>query len=102
MYGSAPDESERDVWSELLVAADKYDIQKLKAICEACLARDLKVDNVVDSLLLAEAHQCETLLGRAMDFYKVHVDSSELEEENWRKLRTNPNLLVKLLQRCSK
>merc|ERR1711872_85518 len=102
LYGGLPEESECEVWMELLTAADKYDISKLKEICETSIARDLRVGNVIDVLLLAETLNCHKLLGRATDFFKVHIDSLASEGDNWRKLRTNPDLLAKLFQRCTK
>ena len=39
LYGSVPEKSECDVWSELLVAADKYDVQHLKEACETSLVK---------------------------------------------------------------
>ena len=41
---------------ELLEAAEKYNIVRLKAICEAELAEQQDIDNVIDILLLADTY----------------------------------------------
>lgn len=42
----------------LLVAADRYNLERLKLICEDKLCKHIDVDSVVTTLLLAEQHQC--------------------------------------------
>jgi len=45
-----------DKAEELLVAADRYDLNQLKKSCEGMLARSLNIDNCLDFLLLADRH----------------------------------------------
>ena len=68
------------MWTELLVASDKHEILKLKEHCEATIITQVDVGIAVEVLLQADALQCKTLLGGAMDFFKVHIDS--LGKEN--------------------
>ncbi|RWS19923.1 Protein roadkill-like protein [Leptotrombidium deliense] len=52
----------KDVAFDLLIAADKYDLPKLKKICEQCIASHLlKPENLGNLLKLADFCNCEKL-----------------------------------------
>jgi len=56
------DEEEEDVMSQhLLVAADKYNLERLKLICEDKLCKYIDVGTVATILALAEQHHCHGL-----------------------------------------
>jgi speckle-type POZ protein len=56
-------------WAEeLLVAANKYDIQDLKKLCAKELGKKLTVDNAVRLLVLSDLHQAEDLKDGVMRF----------------------------------
>jgi len=56
------DEEEEDVMSQhLLVAADKYNLERLKLICEDKLCKYIDVGTVATILALAEQHHCHVL-----------------------------------------
>ncbi|XP_047074702.1 BTB/POZ and MATH domain-containing protein 1-like [Lolium rigidum] len=46
---------------KLLVAADRYRLDKLKLVCEEVLCRHVAMDSVVATLVLAEQHSCPVL-----------------------------------------
>jgi speckle-type POZ protein len=46
---------------KLLVAADRYRLDKLKLVCEEVLCRHVAMDSVVATLVLAEQHPCPVL-----------------------------------------
>jgi speckle-type POZ protein len=52
----------------LLVAADRYGLQRLKSMCEYRLSNHIDLDSVEDILLLAEKHQCAALKEACFDF----------------------------------
>uniref|UniRef100_A0A4W4ETJ2 SPOPL protein n=1 Tax=Electrophorus electricus TaxID=8005 RepID=A0A4W4ETJ2_ELEEL len=52
----------------LLAAADKYALERLKVMCEEALCSGLSVDNVADTLILADLHSAEQLKTQAIDF----------------------------------
>ncbi|KAF7081461.1 hypothetical protein CFC21_085400 [Triticum aestivum] len=54
--------------SHLLVAADRYDVQRLKLICEEKLCSHLDTDTVATSLVLAEQHSCHGLKEACLQF----------------------------------
>ncbi|XP_029702160.1 speckle-type POZ protein-like A isoform X2 [Takifugu rubripes] len=52
----------------LLAAADKYALKRLKVMCEEALCNSLSVENVADTLILADLHSAEQLKAQAIDF----------------------------------
>ncbi|XP_031225070.1 speckle-type POZ protein-like isoform X4 [Mastomys coucha] len=52
----------------LLAAADKYALERLKVMCEEALCSNLSVENVADTLVLADLHSAEQLKAQAIDF----------------------------------
>ncbi|XP_014395844.1 PREDICTED: speckle-type POZ protein-like isoform X2 [Myotis davidii] len=52
----------------LLAAADKYALERLKVLCEEALCSNLSVENVADTLVLADLHSAEQLKAQAIDF----------------------------------
>ncbi|CAL4916787.1 unnamed protein product [Urochloa decumbens] len=54
----------------LLEAADRYDMQRLKLICEDKLCRHLDVSTVATTLVLSEQHNCQGLKEACIEFLK--------------------------------
>jgi speckle-type POZ protein len=52
----------------LLSAADKYALDRLKVQCEEALCNNLDVDNVCDTLILADLHSAMQLKSQSIDF----------------------------------
>lgn len=57
-----------DMASELLIAADKYCVTGLKALCEKALYDNLNVDNALERLILADTHNSTALKVYATEF----------------------------------
>ncbi|KAM3317456.1 hypothetical protein ACQJBY_035249 [Aegilops geniculata] len=53
---------------DLLVAADRYDLQRLKFICEKQLSQRIGVSSVASVLALAEQHHCHGLKAACLKF----------------------------------
>lgn len=51
--------------AELLAAADKYSLDRLKVMCEEALCNSLTVENVSEVLILADLHSAEQLKEQA-------------------------------------
>nr|CAD1826424.1 unnamed protein product [Ananas comosus var. bracteatus] len=52
----------------LFAAADRYDVERLKSICEDKLPRDMDVDNVALIFELADRHHCSSLKEACVKF----------------------------------
>ncbi|XP_039781289.1 BTB/POZ and MATH domain-containing protein 2-like [Panicum virgatum] len=61
----------------LLEAADRYDMQRLRLICEDTLCRHLDVSTAATTLVLAEQHHCRALKEACIEFL---VSRHALEE----------------------
>jgi speckle-type POZ protein len=107
-HGSLPDASNADVsstlaeYQHLLVAADRYGLERLKKNCEDKLcANCITVDSVVSLLELAEDHVCSKLKARCFDFladgdnFKIVGTSGEYIQV----MQTFPTLLVEARNR---
>uniref|UniRef100_M8BQ87 Speckle-type POZ protein-like protein n=1 Tax=Aegilops tauschii TaxID=37682 RepID=M8BQ87_AEGTA len=67
---SPPEMTREDVVmaGHLLVAADRYDVERLKLICEDKLCTHIDSDNMATSLALAEQHSCPGLKEDCFEF----------------------------------
>uniref|UniRef100_A0A0D9XJW1 BTB domain-containing protein n=1 Tax=Leersia perrieri TaxID=77586 RepID=A0A0D9XJW1_9ORYZ len=64
-----PDMEEEDVTCQhLLVAADRYNLERLKLICEEKLCRYISVGTVTNILALADQHHCNGLKKACFNF----------------------------------
>jgi speckle-type POZ protein len=59
--GDAGDDGEDVLSQHLLVAADKYNLERLKLLCEKKLCEYINAGNVATILALAEQHHCHGL-----------------------------------------
>ena len=81
---------------QLLIAANKYDIQDLKEICVKELRMKLTVDNAVDLLILADLHQANDLKGGAILFINKNA-AAVMKTPSWSDFpKTHPNLIFEL------
>jgi len=101
LYGSIPEQTEYEELKELIVAADKYEIDELKEMCESVLSANLSVDQVIDAMLFAEMHNCDDLLARAKRLFKANIKVLKENQTDWCKLKERPDLLLELLERCT-
>jgi len=63
------DEQEEALMAQhLLEAADRYDMQRLKLICEDKMCNHLEVSTVATTLSLAEQHNCQGLKEACIEF----------------------------------
>lgn len=59
--------------AQLLAAADKYQLDKLKALCEECLCANLAVENVCEIIVLSDFHSAESLKQHCIEFINAHA-----------------------------
>eukprot|EP00058_Branchiostoma_floridae_P020752 XP_002606242.1 hypothetical protein BRAFLDRAFT_84017 [Branchiostoma floridae] len=89
---------------DLLAAADKYALERLKVMCEDALCSTLTIDSVADTLILADLHSAEHLKGTAIDFINRCTTASKLgcfhatdvmDTSGWKSMvRSHPHLVA--------
>jgi len=86
-----------DHLEELLAAADLYQLEKLKELCEVKLCSKLDVSNCIDLLLLGDLHHASTLKAASLSYVTKNLDKINLSE--WElKLMAKPTLMAELLK----
>lgn len=68
VMGSVPMCSYAVMMQHLVAAADLYNIDRLKLLCESKLCDEITIDNVATSLALAEQHHCPQLKAICLKF----------------------------------
>jgi len=78
---------------DLLAAADKYALDRLKVMCEEALCSSLSIENVSDVLVLADLHSAEQLKAHAIDFINGHA-TDVMETGAWKSMILSHSHLV--------
>lgn len=93
MYsGSSP--NIREMAKDLLVAADKYDLDGLKAMCEEVLCSTLVVDNAAESLEFADKYRATQLKAQALHLINTYI-KDVMTTQAWKDMiLRNPRLIV--------
>lgn len=85
------------VVSGLLEAADKYDLEKLKIICETELLKDLSQQNALDLLMLADRYNAKNLKMKVIQC--INTDSNNILTKAADKdlVTSHPHLFLEIL-----
>jgi speckle-type POZ protein len=79
---------------ELLAAADKYDLERLKVMCEESLCSNLSVDTAADVLILADMHSANQLKAHAIEYINTHA-TDIMETQGWKTMiNRQPHLIA--------
>ncbi|XP_068193092.1 speckle-type POZ protein [Antennarius striatus] len=79
---------------DLLAAADKYALERLKVLCEDALCSSVAVENAADILVLADLHSACQLKTRVLDFINYHA-SDVMETPAWSDMAaSHPHLVA--------
>ncbi|XP_065577160.1 speckle-type POZ protein B-like [Artemia franciscana] len=79
---------------DLLAAADKYALDRLKVMCEEAISLNLSVENVAEVLILAYLHSAERLKAQSIDFINTHA-TYVMETSDWKSMiQTHPHLIA--------
>ncbi|CAN6288188.1 unnamed protein product [Urochloa humidicola] len=87
----------------LLEAADRYDMQRLKTICEDGLCRHIDVSTVATTLALAEQHRCQGLKEACSEFLKSPktLDAVMATDEFQHLVKSCPSALFDLMSKLA-
>merc|ERR1712025_946739 len=81
--------------AELLAAADKYALERLKVMCEEALCNSLTVENVSEVLILADLRSAEQLKAQAIEFINNRHATDVMDTPGWKQMvSSNPHLVA--------
>ena len=83
-----------DFLASLLTAADKYNIKRLKSICEKKLSGRLSVGNLIDLLILADVHNAEELKASALKLMISTSIGDLSQNRSWNLLKKDRSSLL--------
>ncbi|CAH2008635.1 unnamed protein product [Acanthoscelides obtectus] len=79
---------------DLLAAADKYALERLKVMCEEALCTNLSIENAAEILILADLHSADQLKAQAIDFINTHA-TDVTDTPGWKSMiMTHPHLIA--------
>lgn len=92
------DDLEASLAAKLLEAADRYDLERLKRMCEAYLCKDITVDSVAKMLALAESHHAMELKAVSLRYAAENL-AAVMQTDGFQYLKENcPSLQSELLK----
>ncbi|KAH9363622.1 hypothetical protein HPB48_004143 [Haemaphysalis longicornis] len=80
---------------ELLVAADKYALERLKAMCEKALCSHLSEENAAELFAFADMHSARQLKSHALNWICAHASDVE-KTAGWKMISGNPALALEV------
>ena len=99
--GTAPEHRHDSITEPLFLAADKYQIESLKMICEESLMASLTLDNVTRFLVLANLHSSPKLMECCMTFLAANKKII-WSRNDWKQLNKNyPELFYLVTERMN-
>ncbi|GAX10239.1 hypothetical protein FisN_3Lh436 [Fistulifera solaris] len=84
----------------LLVASELFMLDRLKALCEEFIRRDINVENVVGILVASYRHNAEALKDIALEFILRHLTDPTVMA-GLSDLRVEPDLLLEIIRRST-
>ncbi|CAL5007562.1 unnamed protein product [Urochloa decumbens] len=103
--GNLDEDDYGEMIQHLLVAADRYAMERLKLMCQDILGRNLDVENVAATLGLADQYNCDKLKDVCIEFMSSAEETTEavLATEGYASLkRSCPSVIVEVYERATK
>ncbi|KAI3888372.1 hypothetical protein MKW92_006688 [Papaver armeniacum] len=91
------------ILQHMLAAADRFDLARLRVMCEAKLCEEINANTVATTLTLAEQHQCLQLKTVCLEFAAKPENLGEvMKSDGFAYLEKScPSLLIDLLKNCA-
>ncbi|EMS47630.1 BTB/POZ and MATH domain-containing protein 2 [Triticum urartu] len=88
----------------LLVAADRYAMDRLKLICQNILGKNLAMETLATTLALADHHNCDRLKEACIEFIasKDEMDALMATQGYSNLKRTCPSVLIDVFEKASR
>lgn len=87
-----------DLAVHLLIVAERFLLDRLKALCEDIIRKCISIDNVVHCVMTAKAHRADGLKDICMDFIITNEERIK-STPAFRELIQEPTLMYELLMR---
>lgn len=98
LYTDVVGEIPPDLAVQLLMASERYLLDRLKALCEESIRKSITVENVIGVLLLAHKHNAEGLKEICLDFILDNLVAVKMTT-TFNELKTEPDLLMEIIMR---
>jgi len=98
IYTDQVGEISSEIAVNLLIVAERFLLDRLKALCEDIIRKAISVDNVVSIMMTAKAHRAEGLKDICMDFI-ISKEEQIKTTAAFRELIQEPTLMYELLMR---
>lgn len=85
---------------QLLIASEQFLLDRLKALCEDCIRRDIDVDTVIHILVAAHRHNASGLKDIALEFILRNLNDP-IVMSGLADLKTEPELLLEIIKRSN-
>lgn len=89
-----------DLVVPLLIAAERFLLDRLKALCEDIIRKSISIENVVQIMMIAKAHRADGLKDICMD-YVISNEEKIKSTPAFKELIQEPTLMYELLVRRS-
>ncbi|CAO2189213.1 unnamed protein product [Urochloa humidicola] len=98
------DEAEsQDMVKHLIVAADRYAMERMKLICENILCKGIDVDNVATTLAFADQYHCNNLKDACIGFINSSDRMDLVESKGYEHLkRACPDVFIDIWEKAAK
>jgi BTB/POZ domain len=85
---------------QLLIASEQFLLDRLKALCEDCIRRDIHVDTVIHILVAAHRHNASGLKDIALEFILRNLNDP-IVMSGLADLKSEPELLLEIIKRSN-
>ncbi|XP_047085930.1 BTB/POZ and MATH domain-containing protein 3-like [Lolium rigidum] len=96
-------ESHREMICDWLAAADRYDLERMRLLCESALSETIDVENAAATLELVDRHHCPQLKAFCVDYIaSPGVLTAVLATDGYRELKANsPSVVADVLEKLA-
>eukprot|EP00541_Cyclophora_tenuis_P019012 CAMPEP_0116550798 /NCGR_PEP_ID=MMETSP0397-20121206/5620_1 /TAXON_ID=216820 /ORGANISM="Cyclophora tenuis, Strain ECT3854" /LENGTH=286 /DNA_ID=CAMNT_0004075655 /DNA_START=330 /DNA_END=1187 /DNA_ORIENTATION=+ len=100
LYTDSVQDISLEVGIDLLMASERFMLDRLKALCEDIIRRDVNVNNVIGILVASHQHNASGLKDIAFDYIldNIHEQSIMIGITD---LKSEPDLLVEIIKRST-
>lgn len=98
LYTDTADDVSLETGIHLLIASELFMLDRLKALCEDLIRRDISVDNVISILVASHRHNASGLKDIALEFILKHLNDPAVMA-GLHDLKVEPDLLLEIIRR---